>query len=422
MTAKTTHKRASFHKLYGPRQARVNYYAKDFLDYCLMLAITTVVAGFCYGATHPLAIVSFVLCSFILVAFIVRHGIELRNPAVLRRPQDVLHTILYKLQNVPSILLVGLGILLLENVLIEVTPSLPHHTEWTRAGALWLFYAHLILITAYRTAILAEHLGKKEFVREVLMQTPWKRVINEKTNITLEIVHAYATGVLTHIILVAPWYLAIVHLQHSLVFMPLAIAASLLVHRKWLRTYNAWYYRDHWLGHNSEVEFLYLHGPHHDAIPSGLIAVADNGLLEGFTRYTMGSPVAFYSPILSFLVFTTDVKADIDLHQYIPGVRPRMPRKLLEVYQHSTHHYGRLEPYSMAMKADRDPSTDWKKIFKWLPDEVLNSFSLDEELTGTEWNNPTHVTTLRLYDKYQPKKRVESSAGQPGASAPAGAA
>jgi hypothetical protein len=57
-----------------------------------------------------------------------------------------------------------------------------------------VFYIHLLYITIYRTAILVSHLAKKELIREVLMQTPWKRVITEKTNMTLEITHAYATG------------------------------------------------------------------------------------------------------------------------------------------------------------------------------------------------------------------------------------
>lgn len=409
MTTKTIDP-ARFHKLYGPKQPRVNYYAKDFLDYVIMIVMTVALVALAYGPRHVISVAGFALCAFLLVAFVVRHGVELRVPALLRRPQEILYSIVYKLRNVPLILVIGLGVLLAENVLIAATPGLPHKVEWTRTAALWLFYAHLIVITVYRTAILVEHLNKRELVREVLMQTPWKRVIKEKTNIVLEIVHAYATGVLTHIVLIAPWYLVVTHLRFSLLFLPVSIALSVLVHRQWLKTYNTWYYRDHWLGHNSEVEFLFLHGTHHDAIPSGLIAVADNGLLEGFTRYTMGSPVALYNPILAFLVFTTDVKADIDLHQYIPGVRPTISKRLMGIYQHSTHHYGRLEPYSMAMSVEQDTSVNWKRMFVWLPDEVLNSFKLDEMLTGTEWNNPTHLSTLRLYEKYLPAQPATAPA------------
>jgi hypothetical protein len=202
---------------------------------------------------------------------------------------------------------ITIGLLLLENVLIAATPNLPHHAELMRTIAFYLFYTHFISITAYRTAILVAHLAKKELVREVLMQTPWKRTINEKTNITLEIAHAYCTGLLTHIILIAPWYLVISYFNFSMVFLPLVCLINVIVHWKWIIVYNAWFYRDHWVGHNSELEFIYIHGPHHDAIPSGMIAVSGNGFLEGITRYTLGVPTAFYNPVISFMINMAEV-------------------------------------------------------------------------------------------------------------------
>lgn len=400
-----------FHKLYGTNKPRVTYYGKDFLDYVLMTLVVAAVAALSYGPSHPMAIAAFALGAFAVAAFVVRHGVELRVPLLLRKPHHALHTIAYKLQNVPPVFVLGLALLIAENFVIAATPNLPHQVEWMRTGALALFYIHFLVITAYRTHILVQHLANRELVREVLMQTPWKRVINDKTNITLEILHAYFTGVLTHIVLIAPWFLVVTHLRFSLILLPLTCALSFYVHRKWLKTYNRWYYRDHWVGHNSELEFLYFHGTHHDAIPSGLIAVADNGVLEGFTRYTMGSPVALYNPLLASVLLSSDIKADIDLHQYIPGVGPRIPRSVIEVYQHSTHHYGRLEPYSMGAKVDQpDATVDWKKRFPWMPDEVLNSFKLDEALNGAQWNNPTHLLTLSLWDKYSPKKKTQPAA------------
>jgi len=161
------------------------------------------------------------------------------------------------------------------------------------------------------------------------------------------------------------------------------------------------------VGHNSELEFVLLHGTHHDAIPCGLIAVAGNGFLEGFLRFTIGSPVAFYNPVVSFIVYMFDVKTDIELHQYIPGVFPRLPRRVLEVGQHSTHHYGRLEPYSFGLKLDQPGIPEgYKKTLKWAPDELMNSLKLDEELTGFQWDNPTHQKTLDLWDKYQTRRQT----------------
>ncbi|HYR84708.1 MAG TPA: hypothetical protein VE422_11580 [Terriglobia bacterium] len=396
---------AFFHKLYGRQKPRVTYYERDFIDYVLMILLSALVVGVSYGFGSVVSIAGLALCAFALAMFIVRHGIEFRVPLILRRPQDALFMFVHKLQNLRPMYFIALGLLLLENLLIAATPGLPHHVELMRKVALGLFYTHLISITLFRTAILAAHLAKKEFVREVLIQTPWKRVINEKTNIALEILHAYCTGLLAHVLLIAPWYLVITHSDFSVLFFPIVCLINVVVHLRWMRAYNAWFYRDHWVGHNSEFEFIFLHGAHHDAIPSALIAVADSGFLEGFMRFAISSPVAFYNPVISFLIYMFDVKSDIEMHQYIPGVFPRLSRRVLEVFQHSTHHYGRLEPYGLAMKLDQPGiSEDYKKRFARLPDSMTNSFKLEEELTGFQWNNPTHLSILSLWDKYQKRR------------------
>jgi hypothetical protein len=407
----TTHDPAVFHRMYGAKKPRVNYYGRDFLDYTLMILLTGAVVALVYGVRHPVSIAGFVLCAFTLAMFIVRHGVEFRIPVILRRPQDVVFMAVYKIQNLRPWYPIALGVLLLENYLIVLTPRLPHYTGLMHKVALTLFFLHLGSITVYRTVILFAHLAKKEHVREVLMQTPWKRVINEKTNITLEILHAYATGLLAHILLIAPWYLVVKYANFSLIFLPATLAVHAFIHVRWLKGYNAWFYRDHWVGHNSELEFLYLHGSHHDAIPSALIAVADSGFLEGFLRFAVSSPIAFYSPLLSFLIYMFDVKSDIDMHQYIPGVYPKLSRKILEVFQHSTHHYGRLEPYGISMKLDQPGISEaFKKRFALMPEDMRNSFKLEEELSGFEWNNPTHLNTLSLWDKYQKRRAAVESA------------
>ena len=396
-----------FHKLYGTRQPRAVYYKRDFLDYGLMIALSGLVVVLTYGFRHVMSIVGVALCAFVLAMFVVRHGIELRVPVILRRPQDILSMFLYKLQNLSLPYLIAMGLLLLENVLIAATPNLSHHVETMRNVALWLFYVHFLAITAFRTVILIDHLRKKEMVRDVLMQTAWKRVIDEKTNITLEIVHAYCTGLLTHIILIAPWYLVIGYSNFSLIFLPVVCVIDVVIHLKWMKAINAWFYRDHWLGHNSEFEFVFLHGTHHDAIPSAMIAVAENGLLEGFLRLSMGTPVSFYNPVMSFLITTLEVKMDMEAHQYIPGVYPRLPMKVMEVSQHSTHHYGSIEPYSFGIKVDQPgASEEYQKLFSGLPDELRNSAKLDEELTGFKWDNPTHRRTISLYDKYHVRRET----------------
>jgi len=393
---------AVFHKLYGAKKPRAVYYKRDFLDYVLMIALSALVLGLSYGPRHPAAIAGYVLCAFALAMFVTRHGIELTVPLIVRRPQDVLYMVVYKLMNPRPMYFVALGVLLLENILIAVTPNLPHRVEMMRTVGMALLFVHLLAITVYRTVILVHHLRKKELVREILAQTAWKRVVNEKTNVTMEILHAYTTGLLTHLVLLAPWYLVIRYASFSVIFLPVVCAINVFVHLKWLQRFNEWFYRDHWLGHNSELEFIYLHGTHHDAIPSALIAVAENGFLEGFLRYAISFPVPFYNPIVSFLVTTADVKKDVEMHQYIPGIYPRIAMGMIESLQHSTHHYGSIEPYGVGVKIDRPGVSDaFKKAFARIPEGLKNSGKLDEELNGFKWDNPTHRQILELFRKYQ---------------------
>jgi hypothetical protein len=368
-----------------------------------MIVLTGLVIVASYGFRNVLSVIGIALCCVMVATFAIRHGIDLTFPIVARRPQDLLHALAYKITNLKPTYFIALGVLLAENLLITTTPNLPHHIELMRRVALYLFYIHIISVTLLRTAILVDHLAKKSLVREVLMQTPWRRIIKHKTNITVEIIHAYCTGLLTHIITMAPWYLVIVYSQFSLVFLPITAFISVVIHLRWAKVFNAWFYRDHWVGHNAEFDFLFLHGPHHDAIPSGMIAVAENGFLEGFLRFTLGAPIALYSPLISFLIFMIEIPVDIRGHQYIPGVFPRLPRSFMERFQHSTHHYGPLEPYSIASKSDgANMSTDFNRTVEcWIPEEVKNSIELDEKLTGFKWDNPTHRTILRLWDKYQ---------------------
>jgi hypothetical protein len=398
---------AFYHKLYGVKKPRVTYYAKDFLDYVLMIGLIALVTGALYGFRHPMALVAYVLCAMAPVVFIVRHGVELRVPLILRRPQDLLYMFVYKLQNMRPAYFVALGVLLLENLVIAATPGLPHKVEWMSRLALVLFYTHFISFSIYRTIILADHLRKKELVREVLMQTPWKRVITEKTKIVVEIVHAYATtGLLTHIALIGPWYFVITHARFSLLFLLPVAVINFKLYLRWVgSTYNLWFYRDHWLGHNSELEFVYLHGTHHDAIPSALIASGGIGCLEGVLRQSIGAPLSFFNPIAAYMVYGFEVKSDMDLHQYIPGIFPRFLRVAAEANQHSTHHYGRLEPYGLATNIEAPTvSEELRKKYgsQGLAEGMTKSIYLDEELTGFEWDNPTHRETLRLIAKYQP--------------------
>lgn len=393
-----------FHKLYGANRKRIAYKKSDFLDYTLMTLISAFVVYFSYGPNHLMSKVGIVLCTFMIIEFLLRHGLEFSIPVILKRPQDVLYMIIYKIQNITPMYVFAIGLLLLENYLIFLTPGLPHKVELMHKIAIYLFYIHFILISLYRTVILMAHLRKKELAREILMQTSWKHFISKQPNITLEILHAYFTGILTHMILIAPWYIVIIYFKFSIIFLPVICLVNFITHTKFLKVLNVWFYRDHWLGHNSELEFLYLHGTHHDAIPSGLIAVGENGHLEGFMRHTVGFPSPFYNPIVTFMLYSVDVIGNIDAHQFIPGIFPKTSMEFQKLTHHSLHHFNQVEPYSFGLNIDQPNISDESLImFKFLPDELKNAIKLDEKLTGYTWHTPKYERYLNLVEKYQNK-------------------
>jgi hypothetical protein len=392
----------SFHKLYGIKKPRLAFTKKDFPDYVLMTLISATLIYFSYGPGHWMSALGIGLCAFMIVSFPLRHGFGPGAPVVIKRPQDVLFMLIYKIQNVKPIYLFALGVLLLENLFIYLTPNLPHHVELMRTIGIYLFFTHFLGITAYRTVVLFDHLRKRELVREVLLQTTWKFYLEKQPNIVFQLLHAYFTGVLTHIVMIAPWFVVITYANFSVLALPVTLCLNVWTQIKYFKVHNAWFYRDHWLGHNSEFEFLYLHGTHHDAIPCGLIGVAGNGHLEGFLRHVLSFPTQFFNPVAGLFFFSFVIKSDIDAHQYVPCVFPKRSRHFHEVAQHSVHHFGRLEPYSFGLKTDQPSISEAaRKVTEGLPDELRNSIQLDEQLNGFKWDNPAYRKYLELFDKYQ---------------------
>lgn len=396
----STAKVERFHKLYGTPKRRTNYQKHDLVDYWLMLIVCQAAVMLGFGWNHPMSWACAVLCVFMGAAFPANHGFSFKLPLVLRAPQDVLYLLIHKVQNIKAPYFYAIALLALENVVIYYTPTWPHHVDWMRTLAIGLFWFHFAIITVYRTAIFVAHYRKRAHVQEVLLQSSWKGRVETPGRTFFALVHAYFTGLLTHIVYLVPWYLIITHVNYSLVLTPVAIVGALLIQKVNVKTLNDWFYRDHWLSHNSEVDFVYLHGVHHDAIPSGMIAVAGNGPLEGLMRSGLAFPIPFFNPLPATLFYTFDVKSDIDMHQYIPGVFPRLPREFLGVIQHSLHHFGRLEPYGFAINLDLPVSDEIKKMTKILPDELKYSIRLDQELNGHQWDNAKFRWYMDLVERY----------------------
>jgi hypothetical protein len=391
-----------FHRIYGKERTRIAYRKSDFVDYMVMCGLCVLCIYLAYGGSHPITLISAVLALWMMFVFPKRHGWEISVPLLLRRPQDVVHMLVNKVRNIKWMYFFALAVLLLENYLIYLTPGLPHYTEEMRILALSLFYIHVIGITLYRTYIYFDHLRKKELVREILMQTVWKRQLERQPNITVEITHAYITGLLAHVLLIAPWFLVINYFKFSVVFLLAVCAINVFTQARFLKVVNAWFYRDHWLSHHSELEFVYLHGSHHDAIPSGLIGVAGSGMLESLTRHGLASPATFFNPIIAMLVYTYEVKGDIEAHQFIPSVYPNANIEEQRINQHSLHHFGSLEPYSYGISVEQPGvSPEYIKTLAYLPYELKNAIKLDEALDGYEWNNKAHANYLELVAKYE---------------------
>lgn len=404
MAEQTNH---PLHSLHGPAKRRIFYKKSDYADYLLMLALCAGVLWFSYGSAPWLLGAGLLLCLFMVFSFPARHGLALGRPALLRAsaPRELAYMLWYKVRNMQPVFLVALAVLGLDQWFIALTPTLPHHTEAMGKLALGLFYAHLGLLSLYRLAIFVSHLRHRERVRAVLAETSWRGALEQQPSMTLHLVHALATGLLTHLVLVAPWFLVLTHLSYSLVSMLAVCVLNVVVHLLHLRGYSKWFYREHWLAHNAELDFVYLHGSHHDAIPCGLIGVSGNGFLEGFLRHTVGNPLSLYSPVLACALHSLEVLQDIRMHQYIPGVFPKLERGFHEVSQHSTHHFGRLEPYGIGLRMVRAEGSAPRRQ-GWLafpPESLLNSIALDEELNGFEWDNPRYQRFMAIFDKYQPE-------------------
>lgn len=391
-----------FNQLYGEQNRRVAFRNTDFFDYAIMCVACAGLIHLVYGAASPVGIVGIALSAAMLLTFPIRHGWAPAVPLLLRQPQEVLFSLVYKLLNLKALYFIALGVLLLENWLISLTPDWPHYTDLMRKIGYFLFYLHLGGITVYRTWSLIVHLRRRDLVKEILLQTAWKRKLEEQPNIVIEIVHAYFTGLLAHILLIAPWYLVITYFDFSVLFLVVVCALNFYVQMRFLKIINVWFYRDHWLGHNSRFEFVYLHGTHHDAIPSGLIGVAGNGFLEGFMRHSMGVPAPFFNPLVAVLIYTFEVQGDIEAHQFIPGMYPRANIEYQKITQHSLHHFGMLEPYGFGLNVDQpDVNKDFAAKFSILPDELKNSIKLDERMTDYKWDNPKHRQYLDIVSRYE---------------------
>ncbi|WP_075185103.1 hypothetical protein [Teredinibacter haidensis] len=394
-----------YHHLIGVQSRRMTFRDGDFLDYVIMICLCGIALVCIYGIDNLLTQIGLVACALMIINFPLRHGFKLKTPLIVKRPQDILYMVVYRLTNLEPIILIAAAILILENVAIYFTPQLPHKVELVRQVGFYLIYLNFAIITIYRTAILAAHLYKRNLAKEVLLETPWKRVVVKHPSMFLEIFHSYFTGILAHIMMLIPWFLVVSYFDFSIIFIPIICVANYVVFSKSLAGILRWYYRDHWLAHNSELEFIYLHGAHHDAIPSALLAADESGFLEGIIRQMLGRPIAMFNPLMAFIFYTNSIWKNVTDHQYIPGIFPK--QKNPGRSQHAIHHHNRLEPYGLAYNLEIYkhilPEKQREKIER-MSDREQEAYRLDEILNGFEWNNAKYRWYLQLVKKYNSRQ------------------
>ena len=445
----------------GPknRKPKMTYTARDFLYYQLMCIMVILVTNWSYGREHAFARLVGYGVAFLDIMFILRHGVEMRFDMIGSSiVVESLSLVKSMVENVRPGWFLQVGALFFEAWLVEQCSSLA--MEWGLQDLAFigatreftalitfgltdgLFYLSFTLTTLFRVASFTHHVYNSDKVFSFLSETGWRKSLGlfakhgkhaETAGRFLLLTHALITGIITHIITVAPWFVVnqfykAQMLQTEAILSPLFYFLSFTFRTLVLDPYlmtdmesndlNEWYVKDHWETHHSTLAFTLLHGPHHDALPISIIAVADNGPLEGFTRHAFfGHFDSFAAPVRAFYTFTRIIVRDMVGHQYVPGVFPYSFSVVDVGAHHVEHHFLQLYPVGNGIEGDDDPRNNcameaWlsggpapgekkveqndvqntthysaeNKLWKWFCSEVF-----EREATWVEWLGSTNL-------------------------------
>lgn len=250
----------------------------------------------------------------------------------------------------------------------------------------WVIWTPFVAITCFRAFILVAHLLRASHVRDFMESSPLKKTV-AVSSIHNHIVHAFVTGMLSHLSLVATtaWFYLLTdpsYLREALLlvgFLTWRLIASRLRKRKILENggtiTHSLFYKNHATAHHSRFFFTVFHGHHHDALPSALIGSAGGtGFLENTDRaFIWLDPL--YSMILLHYALAVDIVIDMVVHQYIPGVFPFVKVTVKASAHHAFHHFGSLRPLGMIFDGYAEPQ-DFKNGYK--PDSVLTRWFLEQ--------------------------------------------
>eukprot|EP00746_Dinoflagellata_sp_MGD_P155717 gnl/MRDRNA2_/MRDRNA2_85526_c0_seq1.p1 gnl/MRDRNA2_/MRDRNA2_85526_c0~~gnl/MRDRNA2_/MRDRNA2_85526_c0_seq1.p1 ORF type:complete len:417 (-),score=33.81 gnl/MRDRNA2_/MRDRNA2_85526_c0_seq1:131-1381(-) len=344
-----------YHKLHQAPKTKMSYTPSDFGDYVIMLALTAALVRLAWGTDHICTTVAYMVCTFLFGAFIVRHGCVLRLPFILSEPFGLIRHVLHELDNIRAEWLLSVAALCFEQALIQWTPEWPHMTDAYGYMSWYIFHGCFAAVTVARTVFFVAHIWDRRKVFDFLQRSPWQKIIG-KPSAPLELVHllhAYATGLLVNTLGATPGFLLMCTCQRSMLLAPFRIIAERQLLRRWnTRTVSGVFYRDHWLLHHLRLSFIYLHGPHHDAIPVSFIAAHEGGMLEELLQYSIIDPVTFFTPFHFNWVWWKSVYSQMVEHQYVPGVMPYTAFVREHEVHHAEHHLYGLWPLGDGTKID----------------------------------------------------------------------
>lgn len=334
------------------------YKAKDLILYIFSLTMMFLIS-YCASTELWQIVITFSMLLYLLVIFVLKHGFELDFSSIRLILMEVTGYIRIVLAdfgwNRRCIILITLSYglsLAAEKLFINRIDG----TFWVMPFPyLTIFYIHFLLITGYRTLILVAHLRKSKVVIEFLKGSPWKTQLSNLSGFH-HIVHAYVTGILCHIALVLP-LLVIYKYFVPTYFRELCLVVFVFLVDIVLNSTNStsnglphradnfflWFRTRHEHDHKNRFYFTVFHGHHHDAIPSGLIAATENGLLEGVHRSIVRMHF-MYPASLFLLQLGMNVPINIVGHQYIPNVFPFSASVIRLKHHHAVHHLLNLLP------------------------------------------------------------------------------
>ncbi|HXH38618.1 MAG TPA: hypothetical protein VNN08_08315 [Thermoanaerobaculia bacterium] len=378
----------------------MQYRAEDFPLYLLGLVLAgTLIAPALPSRSEQLLLVAALL--YMVAFFLIKHGAKFE----VRFFHDVLEGLTrYPVMLVRNWWMARHAIIPITGVfLLALTgerflrPALAG-TKWlNRFPWWWVVWTAFLLITLFRVTILIAHLLRASVVREVLEDSAQKKMI-EVLPMHQHILHAFITGMLAHLSVVAPCVLFYMLTKPSNLREVLLVAgyvvwsgvARPLKKRKIIESppkigFNL-VYQNHTIAHRSRFFFTVFHGHHHDAIPSALIGSAGGtGFFENVDRGLTWLDF-LNSVVVMQILWGYSILFDMVVHQYIPGVFPFAKVTVLGTAHHVTHHFGSALPLGLIFNGyieTRDYDNGYKsdnKVTRWFVDQVERREGLDPEL------------------------------------------